>query len=243
MIRNGKLVVIVISLFIVGGCFSPNVQMESFTDPEYRETTHNNVLVFANIASFELKERMEQIIVEELNQNSIHAAKSINYFPPTRELDPDKIGPTAEKEGFDSILFINVIGADVVTTQFTTPKSGTVQAYGSRITYQEYGGQVFQVTRPQLALGYSLININKRELAWIGQSYIGGRGIDNFDSLISVGQREAAKRLMEDRILEAEIPERDVDFGDSDSVGISGFIESEGERVIGKMLEDNILSK
>jgi hypothetical protein len=192
------------AIVLFSGCASTSIT--SFTDPDYRATQFNNILVAVNTNKLSYRLSMENRIVEVFTSNGIKSIPSYSIFPPTREFtDSVKKGLMIESK-IDGCLMVYFGESGIEQVQIpvigsTTKGSVTNNSIGANFksltTY--IGGQV--IDKPYAEFDIKLFDAVNGKMAWIANSYTGGSAYSNFNTVYSSFCDKIIDRLSKDNLI------------------------------------------
>ena len=193
---------------ILSGCASTNIT--SFTDPDYRATHFSRILVVANVADLEWRNRIESRLVQELTKQGAFAIKGIELFPPTRDLDDEEKINRLLHNRIDSYITIDVgeTGTQEVyipQTSSTTKTTGSVNVTGSSATYREKsrtttsGG--YTVSKPWAKFTTKLFDVSSGVNAWVATAFTGGNAYANFNTVVNSFCDKIVQQLLRDGLV------------------------------------------
>lgn len=200
-------VALMMAVVFVSGCTMTN--LVSYTDPAYKETVFQNVLIVVPDSSFERREKLEEIITKNLIKKGIQATKSIDLFPPTRTFSEEELSQILIQNGIES--FLVVAQSDYWITHKYIPRSsstsGNAYSSGNNIhfqsTTQESGG--YTISKPNAKYELRLFDTSTQNLAWIGNATVNGSAISGYNDLASGLANKLANQLLKDGIIVAKV--------------------------------------
>lgn len=118
--------------FVLAACVESKIQ--SFTDPDYKESKFTNVVVNLNSLPISSKLKVEKIVIQRLTEAGYKAVLISEILPPTREYANDEASSTIANSGVDYMLTINVLEdtANTSLAGFNTYSYGNVYAVGNQ---------------------------------------------------------------------------------------------------------------
>lgn len=115
-----------------------STNVESFTDPDYKDFRPKKVVVMVRNAPNEVRSEVEERLIDKLSDFGVVALKERDLFPPTRDWTPEARSEILKKNGVDSSLIV-VMGASSASIQnlgtqtfATTNVNGTLNATSNR---------------------------------------------------------------------------------------------------------------
>ena len=116
---------------------------------QFHRNTHQikNAVVRAPNAGFAFGELLETSMVENLTKRGVHAESFLSLFPPTREWTNEEVAKELMREGFDSIMYINLVGSDTNSQTVGFINNGTASAYGNTASYSGSSTAITAISR------------------------------------------------------------------------------------------------
>ena len=179
-----RFILIILSIFstvIFFNCASTT--MTSFIDPAYRDATFKRFVIVVRSNNFTSRKWLESLFVEELTSQGIYAKESILLFPPTREYSKEQKQETLIKNKYDAYIVVDV-GETGVESIYIPPTKVT-QGHTSGNKWTEVTNLVGggTIEKPWAQVRTTLCDASTNDIAWIADSYTGGNGFANFNTV------------------------------------------------------------
>lgn len=107
------------------------IDVESYTDPDYKAYVPKKVLLVVQSQSVELRAELERKAQQEIEQVGFSVVKFRELFPPTRDWSQEQINDICQKEGVDSSLVISSGERSESIRQIGTQSFGSANYSGS----------------------------------------------------------------------------------------------------------------
>lgn len=171
------------SLFIMTGCASNTNITASWDNPDVGEKSYSNVFVTALVDDISARQKLENELVRELQEQGLQAAKSLDIFPPKlgdeKMRTKEELLDAIEENKFDAVITVALI--DQENEARYVPGNypyAPVTAYGYYGTFwgyynywypQMYAGGYYDVDRSYF-LETNLYDASSEKLVWSAQS-------------------------------------------------------------------------
>jgi len=119
---------------VLAACVSTNIA--SFKDPKFRDASFGRILVIANYERFETVQKVESMVVEELQIQGAYAIPNHKLLPPLRTYTDDEKRDAFIGEKLDAYIIVSPVGvnnADLYLPSISSTRA-KVSAYGDRIS-------------------------------------------------------------------------------------------------------------
>lgn len=172
-----KLLTIVLAGLIAFNC--TETKLVTFTDPDARNKSYNNIGVVANVEDLSERVAIEEQMVKTMLDNGIRAISSISLLPPTREFTVEQENEIFKNNGIQALAVIQVDDSGYfVTTEPMTVDTRTVKKDGKKVKSTTVtGGGTEQKAFSQFRV--SLVDLESSKTMWIGDA----DARSNFDSI------------------------------------------------------------
>lgn len=175
MNHTTRLAVLVTSaVLFISGCISTHVR--GFSDRDYRGYKIQKVAVRAPNAGFSFGETLETSMVKQLQAKGVKARSFLKSFPPTREWTNQEISTELMKDGYDSIMYINLIGSDTSTQTIGYIHNGNAYAYGNMATYSGSSTPMTAISR-YTSTRVKIYDVKNAKVIWVGDSSTNAGGL------------------------------------------------------------------
>jgi len=194
---------IILSAALLFSCAWTDVT--SIKDPNYSQIQFNNVLVVAAFSDIEYRQKTELAFKKQLEKQGVNAVRSIDMFPPTREVSNTELIDTVKENNIQCVLIIAF--SDYWTSESYIPPysttSGSASIIGNSIYYsqttQTYGGYHF--SKPRINFELRLYDTQTGTTAWIAKTHTKGNAYANFNTLINSLASKSVKTLSEEDLI------------------------------------------
>lgn len=163
----GILFSILLIATVVTSCIRTNIK--GFTDRDFNGYKIKKVVVRAPNSGFSLGEQIEASMVKEFAKKGVYAVSFLAMFPPTRDWTNGEVAQELAQKGFDSIMFVNLIGSDSSAQTVGYVNSGSVSVYGNNAFYTNSTTAVTHVSR-YTATRIKLYEAVSGRVIWIADS-------------------------------------------------------------------------
>jgi len=177
----------------------------SIKDPNYYQVQFSRVLVVAAFSDIEYRQDTESAFQRVFEEEGIVAIRSIDMFPPTREVSNEELVDTLLENDIDGALIIAF--SDYWTTQSYIPQYSTTRGnasiIGNSIYYsqntQTFGG--YYISKPRVNFELRLYDTQTGNTAWIAKTHTRGNAFAKFNTLVNSLANKSVKTLMEENII------------------------------------------
>lgn len=191
-------------------------RMSGYVDPDYRGSFQVQKIVVTSLGvPLEEKKNVEEAYISSLTSYNLEIIRGLDLYPPTRDVQKEKLIPLARKAGADSLLLLSV-GARDVQQEYVPPtyhpgsSTSYVSGYGNYATVNTYhspgytsGG--YNISKPSQAVFVTLFDTKKSKVVWEAEGISGGNAFANFNDLSISAVKASIKELeKEGLILKAE---------------------------------------
>ena len=149
------------------GCVTTSVR--GFTDNDYKDYKIKKIAVRAPNVGFAFGEVMENSMVKSLRSSKVQAASFLSLFPPTRDWTNEEVAKQLMSEGYDSIMYVYLVGSDSSSQTISYINSGNAYAYGGMATYSSTSVPVSSIRR-YTQTRVKVFDIRTTDVIWIGDS-------------------------------------------------------------------------
>jgi len=180
-VNHRGLAFIFVFLMVLTGCVS--TQVKGYTDSAFQNHQMKKVMVSANNVDLSTGEIIESSMVGELNNMGVSAESFSRAFPPTRQRTRDEVKKAMLAMGYDSIIFVELVGSEVSTRvsgyqTYGNVNYGTSSAtvHGNRVDYS--GGNVNHNSTTTAMTSKSrhsttsvkIYDIKSEDMIWVGST-------------------------------------------------------------------------
>jgi hypothetical protein len=201
-------ILLILSLLVfVVGC--SNTTLTSFVDPDFKDKTFNNLMIFAVVDNLEMRSKFEKIIVEQFMLNKINAVASIDVFPPTREVKSEELPVILETNQIDGVLQFSITDANAATkrTQGQTFTTGSGSMYGNNLYYNSSTFSTsYDFNTANLSYELKIMDVKSAKTAWMASGTTSGSDEVSIkkltiDELIQSFAKSLVLKLQEDNLI------------------------------------------
>lgn len=160
----------VILVTVLGGltsCITTNVK--GFTDRDYQGYRIRKVVVRAPNAGFQFGDLLEKSMIEKFKNRGVYAESFLAMFPPTREWTNGAVAQELIKQGFDTIMYVTLIGSQTSSETIGYVSTGQANAYGNTVSYSGSTTAVSAIRRYSSTRA-KLYDIKTANVIWVGDS-------------------------------------------------------------------------
>ncbi|MFQ5753667.1 MAG: hypothetical protein ACE5HI_16885 [bacterium] len=194
---------IISSAALLFSCAWTNVT--SIKDPNYSQIQFNSILVVAAFSDIEYRQDTELAFTKQLEKQGANVIRSIDMFPPTREVSNTELIDTLVENNIEAVLIIAF--SDYWTSETYIPPysttSGSASIIGNSIYYsqntQTYGGYYF--SKPRINFELRLYDTHTGNTAWIAKTHTKGNAFADFNTLINSLASKSVKTLLEENLI------------------------------------------
>lgn len=196
----------------LAGCVSTTLR--AVRDPAFADAVYSALVVRAyDVYDPERRMMVEDAYVEQLRRHGFQGTvvRFYELFPPTRTADDAAVGKVLKARGLDAMLEVRVTSSG--STRSYVPRSSTTTTTGQtsqgkagrnvdlRTTTIESGG--YDVYTPWMQLEVRIVDLAKREVAWVG--YTTSTGAAGGASQVLVDSQAAAvcRRLVAEGVVKS----------------------------------------
>jgi hypothetical protein len=152
---------------LLAGCVTTSVR--GFTDNNYKEFKIKKIAVRAPNVGFAFGEIMENSMIKNLRSSKVQAESFLSLFPPTRDWTNEEVAKQLMKDGYDSIMYVYLVGSDSSSQTISYINSGNAYAYGGMGTYSGTTVPVSAISR-STQTRVKIFDIHTADVIWIGDS-------------------------------------------------------------------------
>ena len=149
------------------GCITTNIK--GYTDRDYNGYKIRKAVIRAPNAGFAFGELLENSMIKELKNKGVHAESFLRRFPPTRDWTNEEVAKELIKDGYDTIIYVNLIGSDTTAKTIGYIKTGTGSVYGSTGSYSGSSIAMSAISR-YTSTQVRVYNIATGKIIWVGDS-------------------------------------------------------------------------
>jgi hypothetical protein len=202
-------------VIFLSGCAHTNI--DSLTDPAYRNKFFEHILVLPNIRDIAIAKNVEESYLSSFWDKGIDAISGLSLIPPTRDYSADELKSVCTAHGVDAILFVTIDAAGSTSeyvhlgsTPSKTTTTGRAEVVGNGLNYSENSetspGREIGVDLDKFWASHSvsLIDASNLAVAWIATSHTSGTAYASFSTLMGSQASAAVEKLTEDRIVQID---------------------------------------
>ncbi|MFC4259072.1 hypothetical protein ACFOZ5_08535 [Marinobacter lacisalsi] len=161
---------------LLAGCASTSIT--GYSDPDYRDSQYDSVVVVAEGAGLERAARLEGGICEKFQSKGITCAPFNQMFPPTRSHPADEVFTALNHKDIGALVVL-LSGADQSSARNIGYQTfGSANVYGNQVTGQSSSMALTAFSR-QAHARIVLVDADTRETAWLGDARTEGSGAVN----------------------------------------------------------------
>jgi hypothetical protein len=82
----------------------PNPQVTGYTDVDHQGSAYRSVVIYAQDVPLDIRQEIEERVVETLRESTLSAEKAIEMIPPTRTTNGQYVSDVLRKSGLQSTL-------------------------------------------------------------------------------------------------------------------------------------------
>ena len=176
------IVILMVSCIGLGDSSSSVVlDVHSFVDPDYRDTSLTKVLIDVPSENFAVRKSWESSLAQYFLSYKMQAVESNKLFLPTRVYTAQDSSRILAEAGVDAVLRFNV----------------RLYSYA-----KELNSDGKPMEKPNVAFNWVLSDLKKNRTVWIGDGYNGGNIYDTLTEITNTLLKEIMKTLKNEGIVE-----------------------------------------
>jgi len=157
----------VLFMGVLAGCIITNVK--GFTDNDYQGYRLKHMVVRAPNANFMFGDLLEKSMVVSLQARGIDAQSFMDMFPPTRKWTNEQITSELTGKGFDTIMYVNLVGSGEKSETVGYINTGNAFAYGNSTSFNSVSVPVIGRSR-FTATRITVYDVATARTIWIADS-------------------------------------------------------------------------
>lgn len=158
------------------------LEVNSFVDPDYRDTSFTKVLIDVPAENYAVRKSWENSLAQYFILYKMNAVESNKLFLPTRIYSAQDSSQILAEAGVDAVLRFDV-------KLFSYAK--------------EFYSDGKPMEKPNVALNWILSDLKKNRTVWIGDGYNGGNIYDTLTEITHTLLNEIMKTLKNEGIVES----------------------------------------
>jgi len=169
-----KLFFIILLIGSLTGCIITHVK--GFTDRDFQGYHLVKIAVRAPNASFMFGELLEKSMVEKLRDKGVQAESFMEIFPPTRQWTNEQVATELGQKGFDTIMYVNLVGSGSSTQTVGYINTGNAFAYGNMATFNSVSVPITGRSR-YTSTRITIYDVATARTSWVGDSSTNAGGL------------------------------------------------------------------
>ena len=162
---------IFMSMLLLFFSCSSVMKLDSFKDPDYNQTTFDNILIQVDSNEISTRKSVEDNANKNFELKGIKSLQSYKILYPTRSYTDNETRYISLGKRIPAILKINII------------ESG-------------YSDQ-----KPHFNIRMEIIDVTNGKIVWTADGYNGGNGLDDLDYIYNKFFQRLATKLIEEKII------------------------------------------
>jgi hypothetical protein len=151
----------------ISGCITTHIK--GFTDQDFQSYRLKKISVRALNSNFMFGEILERSMVERLRGKGLQAEPFTKMFPPTRKWTNEQVAAELTKQGYDTIMYINLVESGSSSQTVGYVNTGNASAYGNLTTFN--GMSVPITTRSRhTSTRITIFDVVTARTIWIGDT-------------------------------------------------------------------------
>lgn len=202
-----KLICLLLIFFCIG-CASTKIT--SITDPDYKGTKLNHLVVIANVNDLTMKQSIEQKLTETMmTKYNVKVSSGYDILPPTRQYTEIELKKILAKNSIDSVLILTVTDSGYKTSKYTTYQPYQTQGNISQTGTNQYqyqsttsgGPRTETYNKPYLSVKTEIVDPVNGKTKWVATSNSRGNAFVGVNFILNDYIDAIAQKISEDGLI------------------------------------------